>query len=86
MMVRSLQTALELLDCKYADPRVRGLAVSWLDQSMSDEDVAQYLMQLVQTVKYEPHLDCPLAIFLIRRALLNRKVRVMDNLVLLYKP
>ncbi len=41
---------------------------------MSDEDVSQYLMQLVQTVKYEPHLDCPLATMLLRRALLNRKI------------
>ena len=46
-------TALELLDCKYADPTVRRRAVEWLE-GMSDEDLAQYLLQLVQTLKYEP--------------------------------
>ncbi len=46
--------------------------MSWLDSSLSDEDVARYLMQLVQTLKFEPHLDSPLARMLLRRALLNR--------------
>jgi len=41
---------------------------------MSDEDVAQYLMQLVQTLKYEPHLANPLSDLLLRRALHNRKI------------
>lgn len=50
------QTALELLDCKFADPLVRSRAVEWLD-FMSDEDLNQYLLQLVQTLKYEPYLD-----------------------------
>lgn len=67
------QTALELLDCKYADVAVRRKAVQWLDQ-MSDEDFAQYLLQLVQTLKYEPYLDNPLCNLLLRRALLNRKI------------
>ena len=49
----SPMTALELLDCKYADPTVRRRAVEWLE-GMSDEDLAQYLLQLVQTLKYEP--------------------------------
>ncbi len=50
--------------------------MSWLDSSLSDEDVARYLMQLVQTLKFEPHLDSPLARMLLRRALLNRYVCV----------
>ena len=66
-------TALELLDCKYGDPMVRRLAVQWLD-AMSDEDLSQYLLQLVQTLKYEPYLDNPLSRLLLRRALLNRKI------------
>ncbi len=66
-------TALELLDCKYADPTVRRKAVEWLDR-MSDEDLAQYLLQLVQTLKYEPYLNNPLSQLLLRRALLNRKI------------
>ena len=52
----NFQTALELLDCKFPDPLVRSRAVEWLS-SMSDEDLAQYLLQLVQTLKYEPYLD-----------------------------
>ena len=67
------QSALELLDCKYADPTVRALAVVWLDK-MSDEDLAQYLLQLVQTLKYEPYLNNPLSNLLLKRALLNRKI------------
>ncbi len=66
-------TALELLDCKYADPTVREKAVSWLEE-MTDEDMAQYLLQLVQTLKYEPYLDNPLARLLLKRVLLNRKM------------
>lgn len=44
----SPETALELLDCKYADMFVRKHAVSWLDVSLSDELLSQYLLQLVQ--------------------------------------
>jgi phosphatidylinositol-4,5-bisphosphate 3-kinase len=52
----SCHTALELLDCKFPDPFVRSRAVEWLSYT-SDEDLAQYLLQLVQTLKYEPYLD-----------------------------
>ena len=69
----SPHTALELLDCKFADPTVRQKAVEWLE-SMSDEDVSQYLMQLVQTLKYEPYLNNPLSNLLLKRALTNRKI------------
>ena len=47
----STQTSLELLDCKYADLRVRARAVMWLDNTLSDEELGQYLLQLVQTLK-----------------------------------
>ncbi|XP_040576946.1 phosphatidylinositol 4,5-bisphosphate 3-kinase catalytic subunit alpha isoform [Lepeophtheirus salmonis] len=67
------QVSLELLDCKYADLVVRKKAVEWLDK-MSDEDLAQYLLQLVQTLKYELYLHNPLAALLVKRALLNRKI------------
>lgn len=70
----SAQTALELLDCKYADMMVREKAVGWLNDKMTDEDLAQYLLQLVQTLKYEPYLNSPLSHLLLRRALLNRKI------------
>ncbi len=67
------------MDCKYADPTVRSMAVSWLDSKLSDEDVAKFLMQLVQTLKYEPYLDCPLAVMLLKRALLNRYLIFAHN-------
>lgn len=69
----SPHTALELLDCKYADPIIRQKAVEWLN-AMTDEDMGQYMLQLVQTLKYEPYLDNPLARLLLRRVLLNRKL------------
>ena len=36
------------------------------------QELGQYLLQLVQTLKYEPYLDNPLAQLLLKRALLNR--------------
>ena len=37
----STQTSLELLDCKYADLRVRAKAVMWLDNTLSDEELGK---------------------------------------------
>ncbi|EFX69553.1 hypothetical protein DAPPUDRAFT_300912 [Daphnia pulex] len=68
------ETALELLDCKYADPSVRKLAVRWLDKSLSNDTLGQFLLQLVQTLKYEPYLDNELSRFLLKRSLLNKKI------------
>jgi len=70
----STQCALELLDCKYADLLIRRAAVGWLDSTLTDEDLGQYLLQLVQTIKYEQYLDNPLSKFLLKRSLLNRKI------------
>ena len=38
----------------------------------SDDDLSQYLLQLVQALKYESHLMCPLSKFLLSRALENQ--------------
>uniref|UniRef100_T1J0V3 Phosphatidylinositol-4,5-bisphosphate 3-kinase n=1 Tax=Strigamia maritima TaxID=126957 RepID=T1J0V3_STRMM len=70
----SPETALELLDCKYPDVTVRKLAVYWLDKSLSDAQLSQYLLQLVQVMKFEPNLDNDLARFLLKRALLNKRI------------
>lgn len=40
----------------------------------SDEELSQYLLQLVQVLKYEPFLDCALSRFLLQRALANRRI------------
>uniref|UniRef100_A0A8D1WC69 phosphatidylinositol-4,5-bisphosphate 3-kinase n=1 Tax=Sus scrofa TaxID=9823 RepID=A0A8D1WC69_PIG len=65
--------ALELLDFNYPDQYVREYAVGCLRQ-MSDEELSQYLLQLVQVLKYEPFLDCALSRFLLERALANRRI------------
>uniref|UniRef100_A0A8C1I3D8 Phosphatidylinositol-4-phosphate 3-kinase, catalytic subunit type 2 alpha n=1 Tax=Cyprinus carpio carpio TaxID=630221 RepID=A0A8C1I3D8_CYPCA len=63
-------SALELLDSKFADTEVRKVAVSWIESS-SDDELADYLPQLVQAVKFECHLNNALVIFLLSRALGN---------------
>ncbi|XP_059420879.1 phosphatidylinositol 4-phosphate 3-kinase C2 domain-containing subunit alpha-like [Carassius carassius] len=63
-------SALELLDSKFADTEVRKVAVSWIESS-SDDELADYLPQLVQAVKFECHLSNALVIFLLSRALGN---------------
>ena len=69
-----VETALELLDCKYSDNFVRKQAVKWLERSITDEQLYQYLLQLVQVLKYEPYFDNELTRFLIRKSLFNRKI------------
>ncbi|XP_070560385.1 phosphatidylinositol 4,5-bisphosphate 3-kinase catalytic subunit beta isoform-like [Ptychodera flava] len=67
------EQALELLDYQYADKSVRSFAVECL-KDFSDEQLAQYPLQLVQALKYESYLDCDLARFLLRKALENQTI------------
>jgi hypothetical protein len=60
--------ALELLDIRYSDPVVREYALRLIDE-FSDATLQEFLLQLVQVLKYEPYHDSPLARFLLRRAL-----------------
>jgi hypothetical protein len=60
--------ALELLDARYADQRVRTYAVQCL-YVMSDEELELYMLQLVQVLKYEQFHDSALACFLMVRSL-----------------
>uniref|UniRef100_A0A8C9F6F4 phosphatidylinositol-4,5-bisphosphate 3-kinase n=1 Tax=Pavo cristatus TaxID=9049 RepID=A0A8C9F6F4_PAVCR len=74
--------ALELLDFNYPDQYVREYAVGCLKQMRlrdleHDEELSQYLLQLVQVLKYEPFLDCALSRFLLERALANRRIGQM---------
>lgn len=62
--------ALQLLDASFGHPRVRQYAVRCLEP-LPDEDLAEFLLQLTQVLKYEPFHDSPLAHFLLRRALRN---------------
>jgi phosphatidylinositol-4,5-bisphosphate 3-kinase len=68
--------ALQLLDSKFPDPRVRAVAVGCLEL-MTDATLGSYLLQLSQVLKFEPHLDSALARFLLRRAL--RRPRLIGH-------
>ena len=59
---------LELLDERHADQQVRAKAVAGL-QALTDEEVTEMVPQLVQALKFEPHLSSPLFLWLLRRAL-----------------
>ncbi|KAJ3586160.1 hypothetical protein NHX12_012561 [Muraenolepis orangiensis] len=65
--------ALELLDYSFPDPAVRAFTVKCL-KKLSDNELLQYLIQLVQVLKYESYLDCDLTTFLLERALSNKKI------------
>jgi len=65
--------ALELLDSKYADAEVREYAVRRLEQ-LSREELLDYLLQLVQVLKYEPYHQTALAEMLVRAALSNKAI------------
>ncbi|KAM6927143.1 phosphatidylinositol 4-phosphate 3-kinase C2 domain-containing subunit alpha [Lycodopsis pacificus] len=60
-------TALELLESKFADTDVRNVAVSWIEKS-SDDELTDYLPQLVQALKFECHLKNGLVMLLLSRA------------------
>lgn len=65
--------ALELLDYTFPSRYVRSLAIECL-RKLSDEELFQYLLQLVQVLKYEPYLNADLTKFLLERALTNKKI------------
>ncbi|KAA0175389.1 hypothetical protein FNF27_03089 [Cafeteria roenbergensis] len=62
--------ALQLLDGQFPDPKVRAYAVQCLE-TLPDQDLVLYMLQLVQVLKNEPFHDSALARFLMRRSLLN---------------
>ncbi|XP_063064934.1 phosphatidylinositol 4,5-bisphosphate 3-kinase catalytic subunit delta isoform isoform X2 [Engraulis encrasicolus] len=65
--------ALELLDYCFPDPHVRSFTIRCL-RKLRDEELFQYLLQLVQVLKYESYLYCDLARFLLERALSNKRI------------
>uniref|UniRef100_A0A8C5CL03 Phosphatidylinositol-4,5-bisphosphate 3-kinase, catalytic subunit delta n=1 Tax=Gadus morhua TaxID=8049 RepID=A0A8C5CL03_GADMO len=65
--------ALELLDYSFPDPSVRAFTVKCL-KKLGDRELMQYLIQLVQVLKYESYLDCDLTSFLLERALSNKRI------------
>lgn len=69
--------AMELLKVSFPDTRVRATAVEWME-ALVDDELCDYLPQLVQALKYEIYHDSSLVRFLVRRAL--GSVRVMHYL------
>ncbi|KNC53878.1 uncharacterized protein AMSG_12293 [Thecamonas trahens ATCC 50062] len=65
--------ALELLDAQIMDTVVRDFAVNAL-LSVSDDELSDFMIQLVQALKNENYHDTPLARFLIRRSLRSRRL------------
>ncbi|KAK6488070.1 phosphatidylinositol 4,5-bisphosphate 3-kinase catalytic subunit gamma isoform [Huso huso] len=65
--------AMQLLDCHFSDENVRTVAVRKLE-TLGDDDVLRYLLQLVQAVKFEPYHDSALARFLLKRALRRKRI------------
>lgn len=55
-------------------PNLTCYLARWLDKSLTNDALSQFLLQLVQTLKYEPYLDNELARFLLKRSLLNKKI------------
>lgn len=70
----SPEDALELLDCSYMDTNIRNFAVDCLNKGLTNDKLSQYLLQIVQALKYEPYLDNCLTRFLLKRALLNQRI------------
>ncbi|MEJ1277422.1 phosphatidylinositol-45-bisphosphate 3-kinase catalytic subunit alpha [Cricetulus griseus] len=68
------EQAMELLDCNYPDPMVRSFAVRCLEKYLTDDKLSQYLIQLVQVLKYEQYLDNLLVRFLLKKALTNQRI------------
>uniref|UniRef100_A0A8C9AVR6 phosphatidylinositol-4,5-bisphosphate 3-kinase n=1 Tax=Prolemur simus TaxID=1328070 RepID=A0A8C9AVR6_PROSS len=66
-------SALELLDFSFPDCHVGSFAIKSL-RKLTDDELFQYLLQLVQVLKYESYLDCELTRFLLDRALANRRI------------
>eukprot|EP01083_Nonionella_stella_P014829 41526_1 len=64
------EDALEFLDYKFADTKVREKAIFWLED-LHDGDLNKILLQLVQCLKYEPHHNSALSRFLLERSLKN---------------
>ena len=69
--------AMELLKLTFPDIRVRATAVQWME-GFGDDELCDYLPQLVQALKYENYHDSLLVRFLVCRALAS--VRVMHYL------
>ncbi|XP_076663810.1 phosphatidylinositol-4-phosphate 3-kinase catalytic subunit Pi3K68D isoform X1 [Andrena cerasifolii] len=65
--------ALQLLLPCFPDMKVREMAVEWI-RELSNDELVDYLPQLLQALKHETYETSPLARFLLERALLSPRV------------
>lgn len=65
--------ALQLLLPCFPDIKVREMAVGWIKE-LSNDELVDYLPQLLQALKHETYEASPLAKFLLERALLSPRV------------
>ncbi|XP_012279784.1 phosphatidylinositol 4-phosphate 3-kinase C2 domain-containing subunit beta isoform X2 [Orussus abietinus] len=65
--------ALQLLLPCFPDMKVREMAVSWI-RELSNDELIDYLPQLLQALKHETYEASPLARFLLERSLLSARV------------
>jgi phosphatidylinositol-4,5-bisphosphate 3-kinase len=66
-------TAVPLLSNQFMDPVVRQSVVEQLNQ-MNDTELKQFILQLVQCIKYEQHHDSYLSRFLLQRAIASNTI------------
>jgi hypothetical protein len=67
------EDALPLLGYNFQDPMVRLYAVQQIS-SLPDDQLALYMLQLTQTLMFEPHHNSPLSEMLLERAIANQNV------------
>lgn len=65
--------ALQLLDRRFMDPKVRAYAVHQIEE-LKDEELSLYMLQLGQQLKFENYVDSALSRLLLRRSLKNKRV------------
>ena len=65
--------AMQLLDRRFMDPKVRAFAVHCLEE-LADDELQLYMLQLCQQIKFENYADSALSRFLLRRALKNMRL------------
>ena len=65
--------ALQLLDRRFMDPKVRAYAVHRIEE-LRDDELSLYMLQLVQQLKFENYVDSALSRLLLRRSLKNKRV------------
>lgn len=65
--------ALQLLLPIYPDSYIRGIATSWLS-NQTDDELLDYLPQLIQVFRFERSIDCPIFWLLLKRACFNVRI------------